>query len=253
MILATPMMDAEFAERDWTEQLTGEVLVCGLLAKALYASPDHHWLNGLIAEKIFAEIPFERTQPEAAASLSILQGWCAKYPAGLSNADWEVLQDDYTRLFIGPGKLLAPPWQSVYLDRDRLVFQVHTVQVNAYYERFGLELRSDYREPADHVGLQFEFLTHLAELALQALREQDAAKFSELCTAKRYFLRNHMMRWVSRWRGDVEAHARTDFYRGIALLACGMLRDLDRLFGIVTPALKHGVSREANQNSWAAS
>ena len=251
VIGALSTMGSELGEPEWTEQLIGEMLVCGFLARALYAAPDRFWLDGLIAQCIFAELPYKTAQPEAPASLSVLQSWCASGP--LTDAAWEALQDDYTRLFIGPGKLLAPPWQSVYLDGDRLVFQVHTVQVNSYYERFGLELGSEYREPADHVGLQFEFLAHLAEISLQALRDRDNVKFSELCTAQRGFLRNHMIRWVPHWSRDVDTYARTDFYRGVALLASGILRDLDLVFGIAAPKDRHKGPRLTHRNSWAAS
>jgi TorA maturation chaperone TorD len=223
------------AEQNWPETLTGEMLVSGLVGRALYAPPDRVWLDSLVADGVFGEAPFGPRQRETAASLGSLQTWSAANRQGLSDAAWDALQSDHTRLFVGPGKLLAPPWQSVYADRDRLVFQLLTVKVNALYERFGLELASTYREPADHVGLQFEFLSHLGQLSLQALDEGNTAEFSELCKAQREFLRDHLVRWVPRWARDVDAHAQTEFYRGMARLACGVLRDLDAVFAVTAP------------------
>lgn len=219
-------------EAEWIEILTGEALVCALVGRALYAAPDRTWLNGLIAQDVFAELPFSSTQRESEESLALLQIWSSQNCDGLSEAAWSALEADYTRLFVGPLKLLAPPWQSVYADRERLVFQRDTVRVNDFYERFGLELASLHREPADHVGLHFEFLSHVADLSVDALKEGDRARFSELSQAQRDFLRDHMLRWVPRWRHDVDTHARTDFYRGVARLASSVLAELDKLFQV---------------------
>ena len=39
------------------------------------------------------------------------------------------LRDEYTRLFVGPDKLVAPPWESVYRGEDAMLFQEVTLEV----------------------------------------------------------------------------------------------------------------------------
>src|SRR3546814_17041654 len=63
---------------------------------------------------------------------------------------------------------LAPPWESVYTNKDGAVFKRETVSVKNWFLRFDLVLESSFNEPADHIGLEFGFLAHLAEFAIAA-------------------------------------------------------------------------------------
>ena len=47
----------------WKPTLTGEVLLFGLLGKILYQDLDKAWLETLIHEEVFAEVPFGAEQP----------------------------------------------------------------------------------------------------------------------------------------------------------------------------------------------
>ncbi len=216
--------------RNWTAALKGQALVCGLLGRALYACPDKVWLDYLIDEDVFAEAPLAADQPEVAGGLALLQGWSALNRGGLSARAFDEVVSDHTRLFVGPEKLLAAPWESVYADRDRLVFQAVTLQVRDWYGRFGLELAGNYREPEDHVGMEFGFLAHLSQLALRALEAGERGRFDELVQAQRDFLSQHPLRWVPKWCRQMDANARTDYYRGLARLARGVLKELGAAF-----------------------
>lgn len=54
-----------------------------------------------------------------------------------SNCDITELKSDYTRLFIGPYKLLSPPWESVYRSRLKLVCQEPLLEVKKYIWKQG--------------------------------------------------------------------------------------------------------------------
>src|SRR3546814_11902965 len=62
---------------DWVAQFEGQMLVCGLLAKALYGAPDRDWLGGIVARRLFEEIPFGNALPEIETARDKLQGWTA--------------------------------------------------------------------------------------------------------------------------------------------------------------------------------
>ena len=47
------------------------------------------------------------------------------------------LRSVYTKLFIGPAKLPAPPWESVYATGEPLLFQESTLAVREAYRRAG--------------------------------------------------------------------------------------------------------------------
>ncbi len=108
---------------DWQETLTGEMLLLKLLGRVFYAYPENGarlWLQSLIDEDIFSEAPFAADKDETQAGLVLLQKWGKD---GLTEEAFQNMQADYTRLFLGPGKVLAPVWESVHYSEDRLIFQ----------------------------------------------------------------------------------------------------------------------------------
>jgi len=226
---------AQPADRDWAPLLAGEALVCGLLGRLLYEEPQAAWLTSLAADGVFDDIPFGASQPAVAAGLELLQAWSQQHRAGLSTDAFAELRADYTRLFLGPGKLLAPPWESAQLTVERQLFQGHTLQVRQWYRRFGLEAARLYTEPDDHLGLELAFLAHLAQRGLEALAQSDRPRLGETLTAQRDFVKAHPLRFVAQWGDQVEQHARTDFYRGVGQVIRGVLTEFASIFNLPLP------------------
>lgn len=217
---------------DWVVQFEGQMLVCGFLAKALYGSPDRDWLAGLVQGGLFDAVPFGGDLAEIVRALDHLRRWASVVGPGLDQQAFIDLRDDHMRLFVGPGRLPSPPWESAYINKDRALFQMQTVGVKNWYRRFDLVLASDYNEPADHVGLQFAFLGHLAESTIAAAAISDGGEVKRLIDAQRGFLAQHVAPWVPRWADDVAAHARSDFHRGIAWLARGVVHEAASFFAV---------------------
>jgi TorA maturation chaperone TorD len=208
---------------DLTTKLFGEVLLLQLLARGLYYEPDRAWLQGLIAEQVFAEAPFGAEQPEIKRGLEVLQKWSEEQAGGISDQSFLDLKLDYTRLFIGLDFLPTAPWESVYFNRERLVFQEQTIQVREWYSQFGLQAEKLNKEPDDHIGLEMLFIAHLASLALQAIEKANQESLTGILQAQHDFLAEHPLRWIPGWAKLVEQHAETDFYRGLAHLTHGAL------------------------------
>jgi TorA maturation chaperone TorD len=213
------------ATTDWLAKLTAEALVFGLLGKALYTYPDRAWLQSLAEEGVFDEAPFGAGDPNVAAGLALLQVWAGECQGGMSDEAFDALCSDYTCLFIGPGKVLAPPWESVYHNDERLVFQEQTLEVRSWYRRFGLEAERLYQEPDDHIGLELGFLAELARLGVEAVQRNDEKALADLLASQRAFLTEHPLRWVPTWCGQVDDQARTGLYRGLALVTLGTLQE----------------------------
>jgi TorA maturation chaperone TorD len=208
---------------DMTATLIGEVLLLGLLGKAFYSEPSREWLEELIAGQVFSESPFGAEQPEIVRGLEILQAWTSSHANGLSDENFADLKMDYTRLFIGLGFLHTAPWESVYFNRERLVFQEQTMQVREWYARFSLQTERLNREPDDHIGLELIFIAHLATLTLNSIEMNDQLAAEKYLQAQRDFLFEHLLRWGPAWTRLVKEHAGTDFYRGLAHLTYGAL------------------------------
>lgn len=209
---------------DRANSLAGQALVFNLLGKLWYEYPEPAWLQALADEAVFDEIPFGAERPEVAAGLARLQAWSRENSAGRLALD--TLRADYTRLFIGPGKIIAPPWESAQVDEERLTFQEETLAVRGWYRRFGLQAARQYNEPDDHVGLELAFLAHLTQLALAALAEGDQVRVAELLLAERAFLAEHLHKWLPAWSAQVVQHAHTDFMRGLAQVTGGVVAEL---------------------------
>jgi len=222
------------SDKDIHTTLLGEVLFFGLLGKILYNDLDRTWLQSLLDEDVFAEVPFGCDQPEIVKGLELIQSWKDKNH-GLTDKSFEAISDDYLRLFIGAGKVLAPVWESVYFSEGRLIFQEETLQVRNWYGRYKLQLKNKNKEPDDHIGLECLFIAHLAQRGLDALERQEEVEFKELIQAQKDFLSEHLLRWGIAWCDLVEKHAKTDFYRGIARITHGALAELSSMFDLNIP------------------
>jgi TorA maturation chaperone TorD len=205
------------------ERVLGESLLFGILGRALYNQPDMIWLNSLIHEDVFSEVPFSADRDETKQGQEIIQKWVQNNANGLDEESLKELSSDYTRLLVGVDKVLAPPWESVYFNEDRMVFQEQTLDVRNWYRRFGLEPENLHKEPDDHIGLEMTFVAYLAELAVKALEEEDHEKFERLNEAKRQFLSDHLLLWGPAWCALVMEHAKTDYYLGLGHLTLGAL------------------------------
>ncbi len=223
-------LPVELAER--FSLLAGQSLVLGLLGKILYRYPEQSMLETLLDEDLYTEIPFAGEQPDVISGLSSLSTWFQKGTLRSSEELLEDLRADYTRLFIGPGKVLAPPWESVHFGRERLTFQERTLQVRRWYARFGLQCEKLYNEPDDHVGLELAFVAHLSSLATQAVEQGDNETLAKYLDAQGAFLSEHLLTWVGTWCAQVLRESHTDFYRGIALIVRGVLAELAGTLGI---------------------
>ena len=217
---------------DWNEILLGEMLLLGVLSKAIQSYPEREWLQQLLDEDFFSESPLGNEHADIQAGLSLLRTWRKENQKGIADEHLSDLEADYTRLFIGVGEVLAPPWESVYFTKARLVFQQETLQVRIWYRRFGLESEKLHKEPDDHIGLEMSFVAYLTKLALQAYDDKDEKQFKQLIADQRQFLSEHLLTWGPHWCDQVIEHAHTDFYKGLALLTKGALLTLAEQFDI---------------------
>lgn len=219
----------------WKTNLMGEVLLFGLLGRILYQEPDKEWLDGLIADDVFSEIPFGSGQTKVEKGLKTLQQWTKKNIKGITDKEFELIKRDHLYLFTGVGKPLAPVWESIYLSDSHSLFQKETLQVRQWFARFGLQVEKLNREPDDHIGLELSFMSHLAARALQALESGNEQDFEPALQAQRDFMTQHPLRWAPTWSKLVNQNATSDFYHGIAYLTLGGLIKTTELLSIQMP------------------
>lgn len=137
---------------------------------------------------------------------------------------------EYQRLFIGPGPLMAPPWESYYRSREQLLFEEWTYQIREQYHQFGLQFIKENNEPDDHLLLELEFMIFLADLSLQ---ETKIERIIQLLSSQINLLEKHLTIWVPYFCERVIEHTNSQLYLGAAMLLEDLLGfDLSTLLDI---------------------
>ncbi|WP_298444116.1 molecular chaperone TorD family protein [uncultured Ferrimonas sp.] len=167
-----------------------------LLHRWFLFKPEQDFINQVQQTRWTDEWPYQ-----TAAIVTVL----TQTDASLRDDAFAVLERDYYRLFLGPGRALAYPWGSVYTDKDNLLFGATSTRFQHFCQQRGIELTLVGNQPWDHIGVQ---LAVLAEL-LQQGQSQAAAEL----------LGEHLLPWAPTFFSLVKHHGGTDFYRGVAELA----------------------------------
>lgn len=133
------------------------------------------------------------------------------------------LAADYTRIFIGPDRNGAYPYESVYTSPDRLLMQEARDQVVAIYRQAGLQRSDEFFEPEDHLAFELEYMAYEIESSIEAYQNGDLNAVAEAEDRQKYFLKSHLLNWVPDFAADVQRKAKTDFYSGVALITVEFL------------------------------
>lgn len=115
------------------------------------------------------------------------------------DADWlEKLQIEYTRLFINSyPRVAAPPYASVYLNDDGMLYGKSAEKVRSFYRERGADLVADSDMP-DHLCLQLDFLALVAD--------------DNMTEDESLFLAAHFRPWFGSFKKRVHAAAQLPFY-----------------------------------------
>lgn len=134
----------------------------------------------------------------------------------------ERLRSEYAKLFVGPGKLPAPPWESVYVCGEDLLFQQSTLAVRQAFRAAGYQASGYPHEADDHLATELHFMAALSEDAKRAYDEQNADRLTLLLSRQLVFLCEHLDVWLPAFVRRL--HERADsstsrFYPAFAVLA----------------------------------
>jgi putative dimethyl sulfoxide reductase chaperone len=124
------------------------------------------------------------------------------------------LRIDHAALFVGPYKLKAPPYGSVYLEKGYGLMGDTTLAAMSCYAENGLELT--LREPADHIAVELEFMHYLSFLSSAALAEADQEETTRLAQRQQRFLAEHLGAWAPIFCVAVKNGAKTLYFKALA-------------------------------------
>lgn len=209
-----------------------------ILRRLLIEEPTPELLNFLREQDIASLFPII-SDAQSTDAFAMLQRALAMAIFTCGEPLFEDLHWDFTRLFIGPEAPLAPPWESVYVSKDKLLFQHCTHEVKRIYQSSGLLKNEDEGEAADHIGYELDYLyqqsRNVAENMINGASFNDAKPFLHLQLT---FLQQHILAFVDDFCLNIQTHSQTEFYRGIALLLPLFLKlDAQRLSDVIEAAV----------------
>ncbi|HLN59919.1 MAG TPA: molecular chaperone TorD family protein [Symbiobacteriaceae bacterium] len=215
--------DAFIASEELEAVLEARAFAYRMLANAFLAEPVREQIAALAATGAVSLFPYAADSELVAQGVAEATAYLSA-PANGTDAAFDALVWDYTRMFIGPGKLPAPPWESAYSNEDRLLFQEQTLAVRKAFRQYGLVLATAPSNPEDHIGLELEFLYHTGCVALEQAKARDVAGLERVLRDQQAFLNEHLLTWAPDFANDVAKSSTTGFYRGMARILSGFLR-----------------------------
>jgi putative dimethyl sulfoxide reductase chaperone len=206
--------------------LSARAFAYDLLKSVFLQEPSKELVALLVEQEAVNDFPFSENHPDLAQAANRVAAYLKEQDA-TSDDNCNALRWDYTRLFVGPGKVPAPPFESVYRDAAQLYFSPETLEVRQAYCKYNLLPAQVGREPDDHIGLELDFMEQLCAGAREKAKARDDKALAGILHDQLAFLDQHLLQWAPRWSEDVINGAHTNFYRGMAALLREFI-ELDR-------------------------
>ncbi len=146
----------------------------------------------------FAEMLSDCPDEKVAAALADLQRFHEETASAAPNDARLMLETDYNRLFVGPGRLLAVPYESFYKTVKDENGRGHLRgpserQVAACYGANGFKMPDHFVDFADHIAIELEFLGAMADKEADAILAGDPQKAATVRQTAETFRETHPM------------------------------------------------------------
>ena len=131
------------------------------------------------------------------------------------------LNVEYNRLFVGPGHLPSPPYESVYKtkneeNKEGLVMGDATLDAKRQYLSAGITLPEDFTDLPDHIGVELDFMSCLCFEEASMLQKGNEEGATEVRKKQYEFLSSHLDNWITVFCEAVCTSTHSEFYQGIA-------------------------------------
>lgn len=172
---------------------------------------------------------FTAYEPAVATWDHVMHKLFLSLQSAAGKADLTELRVDYAALFVGPYELLACPYGSVHLEKERQLYGATTREVEKMYAEAGLQMGQDTGTIPDHIAVELEFLHYLLHQAVTVDSSLPASLYQR-------FLHGYFGPFAKKLAEDIIQRAGTDFYRLLGEM-------LSRL--TVTALARENISAEA--------
>lgn len=125
------------------------------------------------------------------------------------------INQDFHRLFIGPGEKEVYPWGSVHIDEEALLFGPSSIAWKQFCVENNINVQPEKNEPTDHFAL---FFSALAAVMQSEYHTQEKSRIVN------QILHNHFQPWGLKVLLLIQEKAQTNYFKGFALLAEDLLK-----------------------------
>lgn len=178
---------------------------CFRLFSACFYEPDKELF---LDEKVCLNLGvlLSSTSPEASNAAKQMH-------SALTEATQQELVLDYTGLFVGPFQLIAAPYGSVYLEKNRRLMGDTTIAIQRCYA--AEDLKVEVKQPPDHIAVELEFMSFLCSKEARALELQKENESDRLHSLQSDFFTTAMS-WIPDFCDCMKDGAQTAFYKSLA-------------------------------------
>ena len=125
------------------------------------------------------------------------------------------LKREYTRLFINAfPHVVAPPYGSIYLEKEGQVFGKTTPEVLQFYHQSSLAIKEEVKDLPDHLAYELEFMGILANQESQATGGEKI-RLEEM---QMDFFSRFLLPWVPVFCEKIERNSHSPFYSHLGQL-----------------------------------
>lgn len=176
------------------------------LFTALFCQPDEDIINNKVLYATTQSL-LEKDYPGCLEYVKEMQ-------EGLKNYTQQELLIEYSRLFIGPYELLAPPYSSLYFEDHKLLMNNVTIWVLNYYNKMELEYDLDtIKDAPDHISIESEFIYTLIFKSLDAFQKKNYEEAQHYWTGMVEFFNIHFKIWVPKFCDQLIDSTENKFYK----------------------------------------
>ena len=146
---------------------------------------------------------------------------CIKYVTAMQNeaeqADSQKLLVDYTRLFLGPFKMMAPPYSAMYMGDSKSLMNEATLWVINFMQNLGIEFNTGLKDAPDHIAVETELLYFLTYQQLENINKENTDEARQLLEKYNEFISRHFTKWVPQLCDKIIKNAAEPFYENLGL------------------------------------
>ncbi|QFR43662.1 TorD/DmsD family molecular chaperone [Sulfurimonas xiamenensis] len=126
----------------------------------------------------------------------------------------KLLEEYFNPDFVNLSLLHLIPYETFYTREDQKIETGGANPVTDIYSAydFMVDFEAARTISADHIGVELEFMHHLAEAELKAIENNDKDAIKNLREVQKEFLNKHLLQWAPMYLINVKYEARTPLY-----------------------------------------